>query len=890
MGQLATKLWCARISPIMTRAEMSTIDLVHGLTDPRTTLQERRTLANRFSRAFGWRPNDFIDDQGDLATANLVVEHGLNSAAVLSFLPDDRESRRLRVDEKKRLLGISYNSLVDWHVWIDRQSIECFFNRTDPPSQTYSLGFDHLDDSGLTKAVFDQAIGNAPNPNIPALDGILLETIANWRRILRSELGPAATNASLASLFNALIFARAVEDFHSKKSDRVVFPSLLEHVDHNDVNLIDAIEQTIVERTGSSISRGLFDRDSVSPFHRLSTRLSSDLVRSFYGHASVPYSYDFSVMSKHALSKIYERYVAVMQRDEPVQFSMFPTEPEEAWNKRLGGIYTPHYIASFFARYLKSELSHERFLNTTVLDPACGSGIFLRVAMEQKIWPSATNLAEAAETALNSLSGLDIDENAVSASRLSLALLYLAAHGELPEHVPIECGDSLSSFSPTARDLPTYDAVMMNPPFIRTELQSESLRKAVMEQVGFAAKGKLDTYLAFLVLSIRALNPGGFGFFVVPQPLLASPNLERLRRWISEETWVRVIADLSAIRIFDANVYVVLLVVQKKDDGLLDAPPVSLIHCQDDVGNALEDYLDGKRRTTNTYAMFDVPQIALQRTTWSVKSPAENDLLSRLDAMPKLKDVALVRQGVITGADDVFLIDLSEVPEGEEMLYKPLLPDRSIGRFTLPAESGLRIFYPFVNNVPISAAEISSEFPQTWARLESHQNELSGRSSVRNYGRPWWRPDSPRQPREVLGPKIVVPEVFLVPRFGLDIKGRWAVSHSPFVCAPPEVGDEALLLMLTAMLNSGISAWYIDSNARKFRNQYNKLSVSLLRQVPMPDLTRVPLRIRRSIIDRTKALIRNDVEFDLEAAAELDTLVMREVYGLTDDEVSLVAP
>ena len=190
---------------------MSTIDLVYRLTDQRTTLQERRTLANSFSREFGWRPNDFIEDQGDLTTASLVVEHGLNNAAVLSFLPEGHGLRQLRVDEKRRLLGISYNSLVDWHVWIDRESIECFYNRTDPPSRTYSLGFDHLDDSGLTKAVFDQAIGmctlaqhlGLPNPNVPALDGILLQTIANWRRILRSELGTAATNASLSSLFNA---------------------------------------------------------------------------------------------------------------------------------------------------------------------------------------------------------------------------------------------------------------------------------------------------------------------------------------------------------------------------------------------------------------------------------------------------------------------------------------------------------------------------------------------------------------------------------------------------------------------------------------------------------------------------------------------------------------
>ena len=225
----------------------SNLDLVHSLTDLSTPRNERRELATTFSRAFGWRPNDFIDAESELTTASLVVEHGLDSAAVLSFLPGEGALRRLRVEERRRLLGISYNSLVDWHVWIDRDSVECFYNRTDPPSQTYAHRFGYDDESALTKEVFDQAIGRAPSPNVPALDGIILETIANWRRILRSELGPISTNESMSALFNALIFARAVEDFHAKRSGQVEFASLRDHVRDQNVTLIDAIERTIVE-------------------------------------------------------------------------------------------------------------------------------------------------------------------------------------------------------------------------------------------------------------------------------------------------------------------------------------------------------------------------------------------------------------------------------------------------------------------------------------------------------------------------------------------------------------------------------------------------------------------------------------------------------------------
>ena len=548
----------------------SAIDLVRNLTDQSVPANERRTLALEFSHTFGWRPNDFIDTGNLLTTASLVVEHGLDNAAVLSFLPGNRRLQDLQFDERRSILGLSYNSLVDWHVWVDRESIEYIYNRNFPPPQTQPRRFDPADYSVLSKAAFDQAIGRAPNANVPALDGILLDTIANWRRILRSEIGEIASTTSMSSLFNALIFARAIEDYHAKLPNLDEYDSLRDLVGENNLSIADAIEQCIEERTGSKVPNALLDRSSLKMFDGLSRGLRIDLVSAFYGHPSVPYPYDFSVMSKHALSKIYERYVAAMHRDEPVQFSMFPEEPEVEWNKRLGGIYTPHYIASFFARYLKSQLSPERFSSSHILDPACGSGIFLRVTMEEKILAEGTASAESARASLSSLMGVDIDQNAVAASRLSLALLHLAACGELPQEVPVDSNDSLVLFSPESSSKGTFDAVMMNPPFVRTEHQTEATRQAIVEHIGFAASGKLDQYLAFVVLSIRALHPGGFGFFVVPQPLLTSDNLAKLRNWIRSQAWVRVIADLSAIRVFEANVYIALLIVQRKEDVALE--------------------------------------------------------------------------------------------------------------------------------------------------------------------------------------------------------------------------------------------------------------------------------------------------------------------------------
>ena len=867
----------------------SALELVYALTDRDLPSGQRRDLTREFSIEFGWRPNDFIETRSALSTASIVVEHGLDNAAVLSFLPSERRLRDIQIDERRSIVGLAYNSLVDWHVWIDRESVEYVYNRTDPIHPTIAHKFSHADYSALTKRVFDQAVGAAPNPNIPALDGILLETIANWRRIIRSELGTTATNASISALFNAIIFARAVEDFHAGGLRDSRYGSLRDHVANRQVTITEAIERSISERTGSPVSASLFNRSALEPFQQLSKSMCTEIVNAFYGHPAVPYEYDFSVMSKHALSKIYERYVAVMQLDEPVQFSMFPSEPEEAWNKRLGGIYTPQYIASFFARYLRSQLSPERFIQSAILDPACGSGIFLRAVMEQKLLTRRNTLDGTVQEALQSLWGVDVDENAVAASRLSLALLHLAASGQLPEDVPIVRDDSLELFAPGSESHDgTFDAVMMNPPFVRTELQPDVIRQAVAKHIGSLAQGKLDTYLAFLSLAIRALRPGGFGFFVVPQPMLTSDNLAKLRNWIQDQAWIRVIADLSAIRVFDANVYVALLIVQRKDDVAFGDPPVSFVRCQRDVGLALEDFLDERRRQTYSYSMFDAPQASLRRSTWAVQTPEETDLTKKLDTMPRLKDVAVVRQGAITGADDVFVVDMKDVPSGEEALYHPLLPDRMIGRFNLPEETGRRILYPFVNYLAVTAAQIQADFPETWTRLEESRELLSSRSRVASGQVEWWRPMWPRPPQEMLAPKIVVPEVFLVPRFGFDVSGKWVVSHSPFVYARRFDDDKDLLLVLTALLNSSVASWFIDNNARKYRNQYNKVGVSLLRKMPVPDLRMIPLNTLRRVVDLTTTLVNGATDSDRDLALSLDAIVLRDLYGLSDREVALV--
>ena len=865
-----------------------TTDAVRILADPDASFIDKRRYAAAFSRDFGWRPNDLLHVPGALPATNLVVEQGLENAAMLSFLPPDIRVNDVRDGERRDVLGLSYNSLVDWHIWIDQETVHCFHNRFDPPVAAYTGNFDRSDFSALTRAAFDQAVGRTRNPNLLALDDALLGTISNLKDILSLELPEA--KSSISALFNSIILARAVEDFDARTGANSDVGSLLDYVRNRNVSISQAIEQLMAVRTQSHVTAKLYDGRVLEPFDRLSTSSRIRLVEGFYRHEAVPYAYDFSVMSKYALSKLYERYVSVMRDEQAVQMAWWPSVPEDGGNKELGGVYTPQYIASFFAKYLRKNLPPREFSEVTVADPACGSGVFLRAVTEEKLLANDDPVSESVGPALDAVFGVDVDANAVAAARLSLALLHLAAAGELPDDVPIERGDSLEIFA-SSSDVPgPFDAVMVNPPFVRTELQSDDLRTAIRQHTGVAFRGKADTYLAFLVLSILALKPNGYGCFVVPQQFLTSPNLERLRDWVMKHAWVHVVADLSAIRVFKASVYVSLLIVQKKDLSRTEMPPVSVIRCQRDVGAALVDFLDGHHRRTSSYSIFQSQQEFLKRMTWSVPFPEETDLLRKLDVAPRLSDVAVVRQGMITGAKDVFIVDRKEIPEDEREIYQPFLPDTMIGRYALPEETDKQVLYPFLEGARVDTSQMEKYFPKTWERLSRFRDALSSRKSAPDDPSGWWRPSWPRSPDEMFAPKIVAPELILLPRFGIDLSGRWAVGHSPYVRVRSGVGDEDSLLVLTAVLNSSLTAWYIDLNARKYRSGYNKIGVALLRQLPIPDFDQIPKSTIRTVASAVRELADSSRDFDYVRASTLDDLVLRELYLLDDEDITMLKP
>src|ERR1035441_7138585 len=192
---------------------MDHYDLVQRLTGHLPMIDQSRRL-NDFAFELGWRPSDQLDipASNGFATAHLIVEHGLEHTAVISFMRHPNRFIDLSAFQQRVLVGSSYNSLVDWHINIDYEGVAFVYNRYHPPDfHIVREPLTRSNPSALRSTAFQHIASTHPSPDVPSLDHAIIQTISLWKRQLGGVL-VGVSNTALSALFNALIFIRAAED------------------------------------------------------------------------------------------------------------------------------------------------------------------------------------------------------------------------------------------------------------------------------------------------------------------------------------------------------------------------------------------------------------------------------------------------------------------------------------------------------------------------------------------------------------------------------------------------------------------------------------------------------------------------------------------------------
>jgi hypothetical protein len=139
------------------------------------------------------------------------------------------------------------------------------------------------------------------------------------------------------------MFVRAAED-HRRRKKRAASKILVDGLKKSGAKKTrarDIIRGALQEFISGKLPNYIYDSSRLKSFDSLPTSALYDLFLSFYKSRNVPYGYDFAIMSKHALTRIYEKYVALLSFQEDIkQLSFLPILPSESYNKSFVQ-YTP---------------------------------------------------------------------------------------------------------------------------------------------------------------------------------------------------------------------------------------------------------------------------------------------------------------------------------------------------------------------------------------------------------------------------------------------------------------------------------------------------------------------------------------------------------------------
>lgn len=261
--------------------------------------------------------------------------------------------------------------------------------------------------------------------------------------------------------------------------------------------------------------------------------------------------YQFSYLPIELISHIYEDFLA-----------------DENGRKKKGVVYTPPYLVQFLIdRCMPLALPQKQF---KVLDPACGSGIFLVGAFKRMIqwWRIKNNWAKPAKENINELKkllreniyGCDLEEDAVTLTHFSLGLALLDALSpkEIWKNVHFDnlIGQNLFPFDffkiiheGTLDN--SFDLVIGNPPFTEsfTEWANKVDLRAKNDNKERPEVPQNQIALLFLEHSFSLLKEDANCCLILPSgPILYNTKTHDFRKYLFGKNYFKAIYDFTPLR------------------------------------------------------------------------------------------------------------------------------------------------------------------------------------------------------------------------------------------------------------------------------------------------------------------------------------------------------
>ena len=610
----------------------------------------------------------------------------------------------------------------------------------------------------------------------------------------------------------------------------------------------------------------------------------------------------------------------------PFENACFQIDPDKDGSRRRdrGVHYTPSPIVDYLVcRTLGATLMSGEGQGVPVariLDPSCGCGAFLVAALKyssallSRLGRVPLTPQQRLNLVASSIFGTDVDPRAVVWTiRLLLLGVWQSSLRDgfgvadmLSAKVPdlrrnVVCADFLRPGSPgdgeESCNLPErFDAIIGGPPFVRLQHLYKTQPERIAgykREFATARSGQFDLYMLFIERAIERLAEGGRLGFSVSGAFLRSASGCALRKLIAGQTAVEEIVEFEDSKVYpDAVTPIALLHLYKS-------------HCRTETryvwvrgaGNLAQKMACLSSATPPGETMIGVrmlPYSALSSEHWMLPSPGETEKALVQAAGVEMGSLPIkVRNGLTTGADDVFLVkvvlqDSSGMIRIRTRLYgetfriesgavRPILRGRDIRGYVPPAATTLCVF-PFDENGRVLEEDaFRAMFPQAYQYLAGHRHRLEAKGAGRNT--PWYAPRF-RNPGGIMKtPRLVSSMIDAKGGFTLDFS-RDLLCHCSVLVVLPEPGFICPYYLL-AILNSDGFWSFAERQMPAMGIGRRVYRITALRGFPlvMPDGQNETAGQR--ISDLSKALLdgTQDSRAGKEMRLQIDDLV-RQVYSI----------
>ncbi|CAM3861962.1 Eco57I restriction-modification methylase domain-containing protein [Litorimonas haliclonae] len=646
---------------------------------------------------------------------------------------------------------------------------------------------------------------------------------------------------------------------------------------------------------------GLFEENDLIS----SLELSDTLMAGFKALAD----YDFaSEVRVTVLGRIFEQSITDLEElqsiaQNDIDFDAPKSLGTTGRRKREGVIYTPDYIAEFIvdqtigtrlkelfsmcvAKYAKKgevedyeniiwkkgksvngstdidawRAYRELISELKVVDPACGSGVFLVTAFDYlkteynrvnnkiaELDPKgAMDLFDTdREVLTKNLYGVDVNAESVEITKLSL-WLKTAKYGKVLDSLDgnIKVGDSLigtSNFAyhehsfdwrtafPQVED-GLFDIVLGNPPYVRQE-RFKDIKEALKKRYE-VYHGVADLFVYFFERGMRQLKEGGRLGYICSSTFFKTNSGGPLRNYIAANGLIETMVDFGDLQVFEGvTTYPAILTVRKGTPApgrhtkfwVLDDLP------RDNFAAAYEDKAQE----------FD--QSDLSSAAWKFEAPELIALRRKLtEGRKTLKEVyGSPYRGILTGRNEAFVIDratrdrlVKEDGRTVERL-KPWLVGRDLKKWRVEPQDQYLIFFPkgwteeTYGELTETKAwqKLETDFPAICEHLLPYAQVCRKRTDQGDY---WWELRACDYYDKFEEPKIIYPDLSQGPKFSSNIK-----CYSPNTTYFIPQNDEALV----GLLNANITWFFLRGISDAMRGGTWRMFSQNIERIPIPFIT-----------------------------------------------------